>query len=482
MPRRGRWQGFESRWVGVFISVFLALFALGLGSTCSGDKVPPGRSCIVQSDCPSPLACSYGRCHVACREARDCGPHETCVAGPAGQICLLVEEASCALNSMCPLGLFCAQDLSCRSQCEENRDCATLTQVCIVPDKVCAEPRDISDGRLIIPTGGGGGGSGADNTGGGGGFAGQSAGGLGGSAQAGGRGGGAGAGTAGASPGRGGSAGNGKGGSGPAGQGGAPDCSLPETVPNDLFDQASAYTVGATTSACIEKSADKDNYRFMVPANPAGGYVRVAVTSVGPGASVRVRTLAASDTSVLYDHAGTTPAQSNFGYVAAAPGASYVVEVSAFTYSAPTSYVLTATYTTIDDPYEPNNAGVDAKPISAGTPVSAFLFGGFASGTMGSPDDFYKVSLTDGTVHVGVDVFPTNVGPHLWLYDPSGAIVQEETTATTATGLSLPVTTVTSGDYYVRVGVFTPLNMQAGGGIDLPDNFTRPYRLTVTQP
>src|SRR5205085_6287912 len=165
------------------------------------------------------------------------------------------------------------------------------TQVCIVPDKVCAEPRDISDGRLIIPPDGGGGGSGADNTGGGGGFAGQSAGGLGGSAQAGGRGGGAGAGTAGASPGKGGSAGNGKGGSGPAGQGGAPDCSLPETVPNDLFDQASAYTVGATTSACIEKSADKDNYRFMVPANPAGGYVRVAVTSVGPGASVRVRTL-----------------------------------------------------------------------------------------------------------------------------------------------------------------------------------------------
>jgi hypothetical protein len=100
------------------IGFIVVLLGLALASTCSGDKVAPGRSCIVQSDCPSPLACSYGRCHVACREARDCGPKETCVAGPSGQICLLVDEASCALNSMCPLGLFCAQDLTCRSQCE----------------------------------------------------------------------------------------------------------------------------------------------------------------------------------------------------------------------------------------------------------------------------------------------------------------------------------------------------------------------------
>src|SRR3954447_15842756 len=86
------------------VTLAVILAALAGGGACSTDKSVPGTSCVVQSDCPSPLACSYGRCHVACREARDCGAGQTCVSGPSGQICLLLEESSCALNSSCPVG------------------------------------------------------------------------------------------------------------------------------------------------------------------------------------------------------------------------------------------------------------------------------------------------------------------------------------------------------------------------------------------
>ena len=428
--------------------LLVGLLGLVLVSTCSSAKVAPGQSCIVQSDCPNPLACSYGRCHVACRAARDCGPGQTCVSGPAGQICLLIEESSCALNSMCPLGLFCAQDLTCRSQCEEDRDCPTRTQICVQPDKVCAEPADLSDGHLIVAMGGPGGSAGPGGLGGAGGAV-PAAGGAGG---------------------------------GSGGAGGAPDCSLPETAPNDTLDQATSYAVGDAAGGCLENGKDKDDYRFTVPANAAGGYVQLAVTNVGPGAAIRLRIFTASDTAVLFDNPIGTTAQSSFAYFAAAPGATYVAEVSANVFNGPTSYALRATYTAVDDPYEPNDNRLDAKTITVGTPVSAYLFAGYASQTMGAPDDYYKISLADGTVHVGVDVFPTNVGPHLWLYDPNGARVQEDYSGTSGAGLTLPVTTVTAGDYYVRVGSFSSPPKQQGAGIDLPDNFTRPYRLTVTQP
>lgn len=462
---------FRAAWI---VALWGAL--AGAASSCSTDKVPPGKSCVVQSDCPSPLACSYGRCHVACREARDCASHETCVTAPAGQICLLTEEASCALNSQCPLGLFCAQDLSCRSQCEEDRDCATATQVCVLPDKVCAEPRDVSDGHLILASLDGG--LPRDDAAASGGAGGQGSGGAGGG-NAGGAGG---AGTMNVAGRMGGGAGSGQGGGGTSGGGSSGPCAGPEASPNDALDQASALVIGTPATACLEKDSDRDDYRFTVPADPGGGYARIAITNVGPGASVRMRVFAVSDTALLYDKLSPVAAQSNLAYLAVAPGASYVVEVSVASYHSPTPYALNVTYGAIDDTYEPNDNRFDAKPMTVGNPLTAFLFAGYAKGMIGSVDDYYKLSLADGTVHVGVDIFPTNAAPHVWLLDGNGAIVKEATSGTLGSGVTLPVATVSAGDFYVRVGTFTDPTTQAGAGPDLPDNFTRPYRLTVTQP
>src|ERR1044071_7445653 len=136
---------------------------------CTDRKVAPGKDCLVNTDCDSPLSCSFGKCHATCREARDCDPGQDCVRGADGNVCLLVPETKCGLNSDCVAGLFCAKDNKCRAQCEAPIDCATSTQEWVLPDKVCAEPRDIDNGMLKPPPGGStgtGGGSGTSGVGG----------------------------------------------------------------------------------------------------------------------------------------------------------------------------------------------------------------------------------------------------------------------------------------------------------------------------
>src|SRR5688500_9138785 len=134
--------------------VGLALAITACGSSRKSSGPVPGADCARNSDCDNPLACDFGRCHVQCSEARDCEPQERCVIGPAdNNLCLLPDETSCALNSMCPEGLFCAQDLQCRSQCDEDRDCPTPTQKCVPSEpnaKVCAEPEELVGDALLI--------------------------------------------------------------------------------------------------------------------------------------------------------------------------------------------------------------------------------------------------------------------------------------------------------------------------------------------
>ena len=99
---------------------------------------------------------------------------------------------------------------------------------------------------------------------------------------------------------------------------------------------------------------------------------------------------------------------------------------------------------------------------------------------MASFDDYYKVTLAAGSATVNLDIVPANVEAQLWLYDPNG--VQLKTASTSTPGGGLTVTNaVTAGDHYVRVGLWTGVNTQVGNTTAVPDNFTRPYRFTVTQ-
>jgi hypothetical protein len=132
-----------------------AVVALVLGLSLAGcgggsSTITPGATCAMNSECASGLTCSFGRCQAACKEARDCANGEQCVKNGSGvNSCLLREIEMCNYNSQCPAPLVCAADLKCRNQCLGDRDCATSTQRCVLPDRVCAEPSAIGASGIL---------------------------------------------------------------------------------------------------------------------------------------------------------------------------------------------------------------------------------------------------------------------------------------------------------------------------------------------
>lgn len=145
---------------------------LALAGCSGGSSSTPvaGGTCQMNSDCAQGLTCSFGRCQVPCKEARDCANGGQCVKDASGiNTCLSSAAETCSYNSQCTLPLVCAVDLKCRNQCLADRDCATSTQKCVLPDGVCAEPSAITNGTLIVggsggSTGGSGGSTGIGGT------------------------------------------------------------------------------------------------------------------------------------------------------------------------------------------------------------------------------------------------------------------------------------------------------------------------------
>jgi len=124
--------------------------AAGLAVGCgSSAKAPPTIQCILASDCKDlTKQCVQGYCVGVCTTSQDCPSGQRCVkysdgtaAGGAaggggaggmsvavvpvasGNICQVPEIKTCALNSDCTPGLFCAKDLQCRNMCNADVDC-----------------------------------------------------------------------------------------------------------------------------------------------------------------------------------------------------------------------------------------------------------------------------------------------------------------------------------------------------------------------
>ncbi len=125
----------------------LAMVSSWLVAGCSSaKKIEVGGTCVLNSDCNSPLLCSDGKCHDACHSSIDCPAGENCVKTASSAVCQLPAEASCA-RTPCTGAYVCASDLQCRTPCESAADCADA-QVCVT--NVCADPIDIvpSTGQL----------------------------------------------------------------------------------------------------------------------------------------------------------------------------------------------------------------------------------------------------------------------------------------------------------------------------------------------
>src|SRR5262245_45820508 len=115
MPPAGTWMR-SSRVMSQLGGVFTVLVCLLLSSACSNRKTQvPGKSCVLNSDCPDPLVCTYARCHEPCRKSSDCPAEQICGWAEAAsgldtmvRICLL--DFRCNYKSDCPEYWVCGND------------------------------------------------------------------------------------------------------------------------------------------------------------------------------------------------------------------------------------------------------------------------------------------------------------------------------------------------------------------------------------
>jgi sulfatase modifying factor 1 len=122
--------------------VAFSWLATGCGSS---KKVDLGGECSLNSDCNSPLVCTFGKCHKACVETRDCPLGQSCVMTVAGGVCQLPDEADC-WTMTCAAGTLCAVDHQCRTVCQTAANC-TPGQVCV--SNLCADTTDLDpNGQL----------------------------------------------------------------------------------------------------------------------------------------------------------------------------------------------------------------------------------------------------------------------------------------------------------------------------------------------
>jgi len=154
------------------IALLLFVVSASLVAGCGGSsaKPQPGTGCAINSDCSSPLICTFAICHVACTKQSDCGAGELCVVSATGNSCQ--KEPICVYNSDCSSPLVCARDEQCRNMCQTSVDCPA-GQVC-TDSKVCALSSQLVSGTNDIPivTTGLDGGAGGSHGGAGGGAAG----------------------------------------------------------------------------------------------------------------------------------------------------------------------------------------------------------------------------------------------------------------------------------------------------------------------
>ncbi len=81
-------------------------------------------SCLINSDCESPMVCAFKSCHVECTTSRDCEDGARCIAAERPfRVCQLETERDCSTNADCPTPLVCGVDGECRDGCASARDC-----------------------------------------------------------------------------------------------------------------------------------------------------------------------------------------------------------------------------------------------------------------------------------------------------------------------------------------------------------------------
>jgi hypothetical protein len=131
-----------------YVLTSLVAFSWLAAGCSSPTKIDLGGGCLVNSDCNSPLSCSFGKCHAVCVETRDCPLGQSCVAAAGGSVCQLPVEAKCR-TATCAIGTVCAVDYRCRTVCQSPTNC-TPGQACV--SNVCADGTDLDPSGQLPQT------------------------------------------------------------------------------------------------------------------------------------------------------------------------------------------------------------------------------------------------------------------------------------------------------------------------------------------
>lgn len=141
--------------LGVAIGAVFAIIA-GAASSCS--KSPSGvgiaDNCSINSDCDMPYVCAFGRCHVECKQQRDCTSGQRCVASTAAGVCQLTSESTCSATTLCVTGQSCGGDMQCRVACTSGAMCSN-GDYCVTTGTsgACYSPTNTADEPVLIAAG-----------------------------------------------------------------------------------------------------------------------------------------------------------------------------------------------------------------------------------------------------------------------------------------------------------------------------------------
>ncbi len=454
-------------------STQLVLVLLACSDGRTSDVEPSrGADCSRDSDCNAELVCRFGRCHEECKQARDCEDGEMCVISENDvRVCLLAEEASCALNSECPSPLVCAQDLSCRNECGTDRDCATETQTCVQPGGVCAEPEDIVGGRLRL--------SSAMSMDGGADAAMNEAGAMMSMDAS----------QDGALPQN--DAAQRSDSGGPVGGSTGSDASPPDASMTDSGTPATYYEDDSgdepqendtreqalplpTEGSLNLPVADQDWFWFDTPDDGKAHVLEIIVTLEQP-TRVYIEAYAAEDNSqigAVLQPKGTTAST----FITAGPNARTLV---LFRANQPGRLDFTWTMTTEIDDFEPNNDRDNVSPIELGAEIEAQQIRPHVSETDQDLSDWYSVELEPGTLTFEVLAVPDNVGLWVGLMNPSNAIARM---GQHTPGVIGPFTAAipTAGVYRLQVTNHSNSPIHAFIHGEKPAHLTESYRFRVT--
>jgi hypothetical protein len=261
-------------------------------------------------------------------------------------------------------------------------------------------------------------------------------------------------------------------------------CGTADAGNHDLR-HAVAFGVGNDAAGCVGPDGHPDVYSFSLEDGAQAGYLTFqlagdalgspTVALFGDDGEAPIATVAAAP-----DDTGAPMAFS----VAVSPGVAYRLTIADDGAAAsPYSYSLGAAFTPVPDSYEPNDRLEEAAPIMAGAPIAAYLFTG-AGTDLAAYDDHYRVTLAAGQpVTVHLDDVPADIAPRIFIYDPSGVELGRVVNGHKGAAFTLALPSIAvDGDYTVKVGLWTETPATMGPASALPDHFTHPYRLTVTQP